>query len=255
MVKPLISIITPLYNAESFIERNILSVQRQTYRNWEHIIVNDCSTDKGAEIVKKWKEKDPRIQFIENKENLGPAVTRNTAIKAAKGHYIAFLDSDDQWYPKKLETQLKFMQEKNIPFSFTYYDQVDEEGKKAGAFTDIPEKVNYSSTLRNNKIGCLTAVYDTSFFGKVYMPLIKRRQDYALWLSLLRKVDYAYCLPEVLATYTLRTNSVSSNKLKLIKYNWTVYRKIEGHSFIKSAFYLCSIIFNKLSRKTETSDL
>ena len=255
MIEPFISIITPLYNAEGFIERNIKSVQGQTYENWEHIIVNDCSTDKGAEIVKRWKENDPRIHFIENRENLGPAVTRNTAIKAAKGRFIAFLDSDDQWCPKKLEVQLKFMQEKNIPFSFTYYDQVDEKGKKVGTFKNIPDKVNYSSTLRNNKIGCLTVMYDTAYFGKAYMPLIKRRQDYALWLSLLRKVDYAYCLPEVLATYTLRTNSISSNKLKLIKYNWIVYRKIEGHSFIKSVFYLCSIIFNKLSRKTEVNDM
>src|SRR5690625_1015445 len=219
---PLISVITPLYNAENFIERNIKSVQQQSFKNWEHIIVNDCSTDKGPEIVKKWAAQDKRIVFIENTENSGAGITRNKAIKAAKGRYIAFLDSDDQWYLEKLERQVAFMQKKKIDFSFSYYDQLDEFGNKIGVMNNIPEKVNYYSTLKNNKIGCLTVIYDAEKLGKVYMPLIRKRQDYALWLKILRKVDYAYCFPEALAAYTMRSDSVSSNKLSLIKYNWHV---------------------------------
>lgn len=249
MEKPLVTIITPLYNAESFIERTIKSVQAQTFKDWEHIIVDDCSTDKGAEIVKKWMAEDSRIIFLKNEKNSGPAVTRNKAIEAAKGRYIAFLDSDDQWKDNKLEVQLRFMQEKEVPFSFTYYDQIDEQGGKIGVFNNIPPKVNYSTILKNNKIGCLTVIYDTEFFGKTFMPLIKKRQDYALWLKLLRRTEYAYCIPESLATYTVRTDSVSSNKFGLIKYNWRVYRNLEGYSVLKSTYYLGCIIINKLRRK------
>ncbi len=249
MKTPKVSVITPLYNAEKFIERNIKSVQHQSFTDWEQLIVNDCSTDKGMDIVKKWARRDNRIRVFENKENLGPAGARNKAIKAARGRYIAFLDSDDQWNPDKLKIQIAFMAEKNVPFSFTYYDRISETGEPLGVMDHIPEKVDYFSTIKNNKIGCLTTMYDTDYFGKVYMPVIQRRQDYALWLKLLRKTKYAYCIPQVLSTYTTRTFSISSNKLKLIKYNWRVYYDIEGHSMIKSAYYLMSTIFNRLKRK------
>lgn len=249
MKKPQVSIITPLYNAERFVERHIISVQEQTFTDWEHIIVNDGSTDNGMEIVKRWAKWDNRIVILENKQNEGPAVTRNKAIKVARGRYIAFLDSDDQWYKEKLKIQVHFMMEKEIPFSFTYYDRISEEGDPLGAMYNIPEKVDYYSTIKNNKIGCLTAMYDTDYFGKVYMPLIQRRQDYALWLHLLRKTKYGYCIPQILSTYTSRTSSISSNKFKLIQYNWRVYHDIEGHSSLKSAYYLISTIFNRLKRK------
>lgn len=244
-----VSIITPLYNAEDYIERNICSIRSQGFQKWEHIIVDDRSVDKGPEIVKKWAKIDTRIKFRTNEVNSGPAVTRNRAIKLAKGRYIAFLDSDDQWESNKLEIQLNFMQKQNTPLSFSYYKQIDEKGRALGVVNNIPERVDYSSTLKDNKIGCLTVIYDTEYFGKVFMPLIQRRQDYALWLKLLKKVDYAYCIPKTLATYTIRNNSISSNKLKLIKYNWEVYRKIEGFSFLKSTYYLACIIFNKIKKE------
>lgn len=245
---PTISIITPLYNAENFVERHLQSVKQQRFTDWEHILINDCSTDKSMEIVRQYAAQDKRIRILENKKNSGPAITRNKGIKAARGRYIAFLDSDDQWYPDKLKTQLHFMREKNIPFSFTYYDQINEKGEPMGVMDNIPDKVDYFSTLKNNKIGCLTTMYDTDYFGKSYMPIIQRRQDYALWLRLLRQTDYAYCIPEILSTYTKRSQSISSNKLKLIKYNWQVYHDIEGHSVIKSVYYLVSTILNRLKR-------
>src|SRR5699024_2274856 len=112
---------------------------------------------------------------------------------------------DDQWNPDKLKIQIAFMAEKNVPFSFTYYDRISETGEPLGVMDHIPEKVDYFSTIKNNKIGCLTTMYDTDYFGKMYMPVIQRRQDYALWLKLLRKTKYAYCIPQVLSTYTTRT--------------------------------------------------
>src|SRR5690606_14556885 len=135
------------------------------------------------------------------------------------------------WDEKKLEVQLNFMETRKAPFAFTYYDHVDEKGETVQVSDKFPERVDYLSTMKSNKIGCLTAMYDVRYFGKVFMEDIKKRQDYTLWLKLLKKVDYAYCVPQVLATYTVRQGSVSSNKWSLVKYHWHVYYKIEKQSF------------------------
>lgn len=250
IIKPLISIITPLYNAESYIERAIKSVNRQTLGSWEHLIIDDCSTDNSYALVEKLALVDSRIKLLQNEKNSGAAVSRNRGIEAAKGRYIAFLDSDDQWLEKKLQVQLDFMKHKNINFSFSYYNRIDENGNPLGTMKNLPNKVDYHSTIKNNKIGCLTVMYDTNYFGKVYMKNIRKRQDFALWLELLRATEYAYCIPEILATYTIRPNSVSSNKLSLVKYHWNVYHNIEGHSAIKSLYYVLYYIYFRLGRNS-----
>jgi len=242
----LVSIITPLHNGENFVSETIESVLKQTYSNWEMIIVDDCSTDGGADIVMAYAAKYPRIRFIRNEKNQGPALTRNTAIREAKGEYIAFLDSDDLWTSDKLEKQISFMMKANYPFTFTYYDQISEEGKFLKNVDRLSEKVDYLSTIKSNKIGCLTAVYSVKYFGKVYMENIAKRQDYTLWLKLLKKVDYAYCVPHILAHYRIRENSVSSNKFKLVKYHWHIYKNIEGHSFLKSLYFISNYIFVRI---------
>lgn len=244
----LVSIITPLYNAELYIERTLQSVINQTYQNWELLVIDDKSSDKGSLIVKKYTEKDTRIKFLKNNANLGAALTRNKGIEAAQGKYIAFLDSDDTWKPNKLEEQIRFMKENNASFTFTYYNHVNENEKEIRVTDDLPEKVDYISTMKSNKIGCLTAMYDVEKFGKVYMHDLRKRQDYTLWLQLLRKTDYAYCVPKVLATYTVRKGSISSNKWSLIKYHWHIYRHIEKQSFFKSVYYLSYYIFARLTR-------
>ena len=239
-----VSIITPLYNSAPYIERTIQSVQKQSFFEWELIVIDDCSSDNGIQVVEEWARRDSRIKVLKNSVNSGAAISRNKGIEAAKGKYIAFLDSDDQWHKEKLEKQIGFMQEKNVGFTYSYYNHIDEEGKEISATTNLPEKVDYVSLMKSNKIGCLTAMYDTSFFGKVYMKNIRKRQDYTLWLQLLKKTKYAYCVPEVLATYTVRKGSVSSNKWSLIKYHWIIYRRIEKQSFIKSLYYLfCYFIY------------
>lgn len=234
----LVSIITPLYNGEQFILDTIESVLVQSNQEWEMIIVNDHSTDHSLAIAEECAKNEPRIKVITLPVNSGPAVARNRAIKEAKGRYIAFLDSDDLWHPKKLERQIKFMQENDHAFSFTYYEQMNEQGDSSGKIIAPPDKVNYEDMLKAGHIGCLTAIYDTRKLGKAYMPLIKKRQDYGLWLELLKEEQYAYCLPEVLAFYRVRKSSLSSNKLKLLKYNWKLLREIEHLSVIKSLYYL-----------------
>ncbi|WP_079717468.1 glycosyltransferase family 2 protein [Parapedobacter luteus] len=246
---PCVTIITPLYNGGQFVSESIASIVNQTYSNWELIVIDDCSTDDGTRIVEEYQKGDNRIKLIRNECNLGPAKTRNLGIEAAAGRYIAFLDSDDIWLPNKLEVQLRFMEDNNTPFTFAYYEQIDEQGKLIKKMDYFPKKVTYRSTMMSNKIGCLTAMYDTQYFGKVYMVDIRNRQDYTLWLQLLKKVDYAYCVPEILARYRVRKGSISSNKWKLVKYHWHIYRHIEQQSFFTSLYYITNYITLRLLRK------
>lgn len=241
----LISIITPVYNAEKYLADHLASVEAQTYTHWEHILVDDCSSDSSAEIVKSYQAKDPRIKYHRLEENSGAGIARNKAIELAKGDYIAFLDSDDQWYPEKLERQLTFMQKNDYAFTFTDYDRVDETGNKMANIVKCKPKVTYKSALYKNPIGCLTVMYSVRFFGKEYMPSIRKRQDYALWLKLLKKTN-GYGLNECLASYRTGNASISANKMDLLKYEWSIYRKVEGLSWFKSVFYLLSAIILKL---------
>lgn len=232
----LVSIITPLYNCSDFLEQTIKSVFAQTYENWEMIMVDDCSTDNSLEIAKKYASKDRRIKIIELAENSGAAMARNTAIEAAIGRYIAFLDSDDIWLPEKLEKQVMFMQNNNIAFSYTAYEKMTEDGIVFGK-NYIPKKVNYKTLLKTNIIGCLTAMYDTHKLGKVYMPIENKREDFATWLKILKQIEYAYALPEVLAKYRVYRHQSSAKKFSMFKENWKLYRNLEKLSIIKSVYY------------------
>ncbi|GAB5473197.1 MAG: glycosyltransferase family 2 protein [Maribacter sp.] len=241
----LISIITPVYNAEKYLADTMKSVLAQTYTHWEHILVDDCSSDGSASLVKSYEAKDSRIKYHRLVENGGAGVARNKAIELAKGHYIAFLDSDDQWYPEKLKRQLSFMQQNEYHFTFTDYDMVDEAGKNLAKRVKCKPKVTYNSALYKNPIGCLTVMYSVVFFGKQYMPSIRKRQDYALWLHLLKKTN-GYGLNECLASYRTGNASISANKFDLLKYEWSIYRDVERLSWFKSVFYLLSAIILKL---------
>lgn len=233
---PLVSVITPLYNCSKYLEQTIQSVLSQTFQNWEMIMVDDCSTDNSVEVIQSFVEQDSRIRLIQLSENSGAAVARNTAIEAAQGRYIAFLDSDDLWLPHKLETQLQFMQDKDIAFSYSAYEKADEQGQSLGLI-GVPEKVNYDQLLKCCVIGCLTAIYDTHKLGKVYMPLIRKRQDFGLWLRLLRKVDYAYGIQQPLAQYRVRSGSISSKKSNAAAYTWRLYREVEQLNLLKASYY------------------
>lgn len=233
-----VSIITPSYKSERFISQTIDSVLSQTYQNWEMIIVDDVSPDDSNIIIEEYCKKDNRIKLIKLEKNSGPAVARNRAIEEAKGRYIAFLDADDLWKPNKLEMQIKFMEEKDCALSYSTYETMSEEGVLQNKYINPPLRISYKDLLKSNYIGCLTAMYDTQKVGKVYMPLIKKRQDYGLWLKILRKTDFAHGIDESLAAYRIMSNSVSSNKFKLLKFNYKLFREHEGFSTLKSLYYL-----------------
>jgi len=243
----LVSIITPSYNSEKFIAKTIESVMTQTYENWEMIIVDDCSQDNSNEIIENYMQQDKRIKLIKLDKNSGPAIARNTAIKQAKGRYIAFLDADDLWLPEKLEKQINFMNYNDLAFTYSAYKIIDESDNDLGWFVP-PATATYDSLLKTNYIGCLTAIYDSQKLGKIYMPKILKRQDYALWLKILKQIKQTKGITEPLAVYRIRQNSVSSNKIKAAKYNWIIYREFEKLGFFKSVYYFIHYIYNGLKK-------
>ena len=246
---PLVSIITPSYNSSQFIEETINSVLIQTYKNWEMIIVDDASNDSSNDIIEAYVKNDSRIQLIKLDKNSGPAVARNKAITEAKGRYIAFLDADDLWVSSKLEKQISFISKQDCALVYSAYETMDKNGTKLDKIIQAPLKLSYNDLLKTNYIGCLTALYDTEKIGKLYMPLIKKRQDYGLWLKILKKTDYAYGLTEPLSTYRIFSNSISSNKFELLKYNYLLFRKYEKFSVIQSIYYLTWNILIKILKK------
>ena len=227
----------PSYCSEEFLSQAIESVLNQTFKKWELIIVDDHSTDNSIEIIKKYMQDERRIKLIKLEKNSGPAIARNRAIKEAKGRYIAFLDSDDIWHIEKLEKQINFMESYDAPFSYTGYYRIDEGGEKIIGQIKVSKKIEYVELLKHNIIGCLTAMYDTQKIGKVYMPDIRKRQDFALWLKILKRIPYAYGLNESLAYYRVRSSSVSSNKFVASQYNWKLYREVEKLPLYKAIYY------------------
>ena len=242
----LVSIITPTYNCGKFIARTIDSVLAQTYQNWEMIIVDDCSKDDPKDVVEKYIENDSRIKYECLETNSGAAVARTRAMELATGQYMAFLDSDDIWKPEKLERQIKFMEDNNINFSCTEYEQIDEQDNKLGRVIKVVKKTDYNRLLLDCPVGNSTVMYNVEKMGKFEVPNIRKRNDDALWLQMLKKEKYIIGMPEVLMEYRIRQNSISSNKFNLIKFHWKLYREIEQLSVFRSAFHICWWVFLKV---------
>lgn len=232
----LVSIIMPAFNAERFIGASIASVRAQSFEDWELLVSDDGSSDATLAIVSKLAAADPRIRLLRANTNRGAAQARNAAIAAARGRYIAFLDSDDLWKPEKLARQLAFMQSRDIAFSFTSYDRIDGEGRFVNTHV-VTQPQTYDSLLKSCVIGCLTAMYDSEKLGKVYIPDLRKCEDFALWLRLLKRVDAAYPLEESLALYRVHASSVSADKLSAARHTWALYRDVEKLGLARSAWY------------------
>ena len=243
-VRPSVSIITPVYNAAETLEECVHSVIAQGYEHWEMILVDDCSTDSSAELMKALSAKDPRVKSVFLETNVGAAAARNKAIEMANGRFIAFLDSDDLWLPQKLERQVEFALESEVAITHTAYEWVDAVGSPTGKVIQAPRELGYRQMLNYNHIGCLTGMYDTAITGKKYfMPSIEKRQDYALWLSILRDGHKALFLDEVLAQYRTGRKSLSSNKWSAATYNFKLLREVEGLSWFKAGIHFTAYLF------------
>ncbi len=226
MKEQLVSIITPIYNGEKFVEQTIQSVFAQTYDNYEWIIVDDGSTDKSYEVIEKNAGHDKRVKLLKQK-NGGSAAARNAGIRIANGQYIVLLDADDLWDPEFLESQLKFMNDHKALCVCSSYRMINEEGDTIKKPIKCKPVITYKDMLVKNEIGCLTGVYNCSEHGKVYLDesLKSLRDDYAYWLSIVSKTGTAYGNPEVLASYRVFSRSVTGNKKALIKKQYLFYRK------------------------------
>jgi teichuronic acid biosynthesis glycosyltransferase TuaG len=234
----LISIITPVYNSRKYIEETVQSVLNQTYTNWEMVIVDDCSTDGSVAIINKFVAMDNRIRLIEQPVNMGhPSYARNIALKEAKGKYIAFLDSDDVWYPNKLELQTNYI--KHNPDCYilcSSYEKINEHGESRNRIVLSKRKVNYKELLKSNSIGNLTGMYNQDRLGKCFQePII--HEDYIMWLALVKVAGSAHGIPEVTAKYRIHDNSVSSSKTKVLRAQWYIYRRILHLNVVTSIFY------------------
>lgn len=221
----LVSIVMPTYNCEQFIEDSIKSIQAQTYRNWELLITDDCSSDDTIRIVESYACTDSRINVLSMNENKGAGVARNKSIERAKGRFLAFCDSDDRWCPDKLERQVRFMLDNDVSLCCSAYYICDENSTIIG-FVGVPKKISYRRICSDNIMGFLTCIYDVDKVGKVLMPTIRKRQDWAYLIMLMKRCRYAYPINEPLAIYRIRKGSLSQRKYNLVKYNVRVYKEI-----------------------------
>lgn len=248
-----VSVIMPNYNCGNYIEETVLSVINQTYRNWEILIVDDCSTDNSVEVIRKLQEADGRIKLFVNEKNSGAAASRNKALREASGKWIAFLDSDDLWTTDKLEKQIAFMAENGCKFSYTAYEHIDENSVPMNIRVTGPGNISKRKMFRYCYLGCLTVMYDCSELGVVQIPdeIGNGENDYAIWLKVVKK-HKCYYLPEVLAKYRVRANSLShkSSKLKIAKNCYKLYKLSEEKSAVSAFFCTVRNLFYGFWKKT-----
>ena len=239
-----VSVITPVYNVEKYIDKTLKSVFAQTYEDIEIVLVDDCSKDQSAEIIAKYKEKHPEIIYFCQPKNMGAGAARNKALELATGQYVAFLDSDDLWLPKKIEYQIKLMKKKKSPFSYTAIEMMDESGKIIKGKRNIKESCDYKYLLHNTIIATSSVIIDRTVLGDFRMPLRRGGQDYATWLKLLRGGAVACGINKTLVRYRVGSNSLSSNKFKSVKQVWEIQTQDEHINKVAAVFHVGCFAFN-----------
>lgn len=249
-----ISIVVPVYNAAPFLNRTLSSIQRQTYENWELLLIDDGSLDDSVKLLEQWKqeqEQKNRICILKNGQNRGAAFSRNQGIRAARGRYLVYLDADDYWEAEKLEKQYRFMQERNCAFSFTGYEFADREGNRNGKVVHVPEQISYQEALSNTIISTITVMFDRTRIPEelLLMPEDCRREDTATWWKILKNGFLAYGLDEALSVYCRHKGSHSSNKIKAVFGTYRMYREQEKLGFVKTMRYMGRYLLGAMKRR------
>lgn len=248
----MISIIVPVYNAENYILKTIEMVEKQTYTDWELLLIDDASKDLSADKIREFLKhhSSEKIHLIESKKNQGAAKSRNLGLEKAKGRYIAFLDADDVWKEEKLEKQMEFMQKENAGFVFSAYEFGNENAVGTGKIVHVPRTLSYQKALSRTVIFTSTVLIDTKKIEKkyIYMPDVPS-EDSATWWQILREGHIAFGMDEVLAVYRRPPKSLSSNKWKAMKRIWYLYRKVERISLVKSCFLFVSWAYRATVRR------
>ena len=250
MINRLVSVIMPLHNDEQYLRDAVESVISQSYTNWELLIVDDCSTDASPCIIEEYCRQDERIRIFKTENPSGsPTLPRNIGIEQSGGGYISFLDSDDQWLPNKLERQVAcFEEHPDAVIVYSNYKKTDEHGRQHRHQVTAPSCTDYGKLLKGNVIGCLTAIYDAQKIGKRYFAKCGH-EDYALWLSILREGGIAFNTNTVEGLYRIRGFSVSSNKLRTMKWQWDIYRKREKLGLLKSLYYFTNYAIKAVKKR------
>lgn len=246
----LVSIVMPAYNAAGFISESIQSVLQQSYENWELLVIDDASQDETLNIVKEFVAKDPRIRLHPLPANQGAGFARNIGIKASEGEYICFLDADDLWKPEKLQLQLDFMEKQDAEVCYASYELINEEGKRLNRVIRALKVLPFTKLLKANYVGNLTGIYHAGSLGKIYCPLIRKRQDWGLWLLAVKKAGEAKGIQVPLAYYRIRKHSISGNKWEMLGYNYKIYRKVLHFSALKSGFRMCLFLWEQFFVKS-----
>lgn len=246
MVDGLVSIITPAYNAEKTISETINSVLKQSYENWEMIIIDDASKDSTVSVVEGYT--DPRIKLIKSKENMGPAMAWNQGFKIMKGRYLAFVDADDVWEPDKLKDQISFMMDNQYSFTFTAYDWIDENSKPLNKVVHARKKHTYKSCLKDTDMGNSTVILDRSVIEIPQLPNVRYNNDGTLRFPIMKSGHNAYGIDKVYTHYRIMTNSVSRNKIKAAKNLWRIYADVLKIPIIPRCYYFAWYAFNAIKR-------
>lgn len=236
-IEGLVSIIMPSYNSSRYISDSIKSILSQTYSNWELLITDDNSSDETVSIIESFSKSDSRIKLFALAKNRGAGYARNYSLSKSSGQYIAFCDSDDLWLSHKLCDQIDFMVKHKVHLVYSNYYTCDSDNKIQG-FVKAKKRISRNDLLVDCGIGCLTGIYDASSFGISFLPEIRKRQDWAMWIDVISKTKKAYLVNDYLAIYRKASGSISSNKLKLLPYNFAVYNKVLNYSFFKSMIFL-----------------
>lgn len=248
---PLVSIITCAYNAEATLRRCHDSVSSQTFQDWEHIVIDDGSSDQTCKILEELERKEPRLKVIRQPDNEGAGRARNRGIEIAQGRFITFIDSDDEWLPEKLQAQMDFMLSEQVAFSYGAYYMADGDVSEPRRLFMPPLSVDYASLLRECPVGCLTVAYDTDVFGKQYMPDVRRGQDWGLWLKLMRLgTADARRYPGIHAVYHRTPGSISSGKFRKARDVWYIYRTQEGLSRRQAFLNFVRLACNSALKRT-----
>lgn len=244
-----VSVITPAYQAARFLEETIKSVQAQTFPAWEMIIVDDCSIDDTYALALRIAEKDERIKVLRNEKNSGVAATRNKALDAATGEYIAFLDSDDLWLPQKLEKQVEFMDTGQYVLTYTNYQKFNSEtGERNNKVIRAPATMTAKRIYGDTSIGCLTVMVNRNKSGPFHMPLLGHTEDNITWQEILARGYVAHRLDEVLSLYREGNASLTSGKKSAAKQQWSTYREYYKFSVPKSAYYFTQYAFHAVKK-------